>query len=339
MRAQPAQLVMADVDAQRRGQIHDDPARAAAHVHHRPLAHPARDDAMARALPVALQPDGAVPGAVIVVGRVHRVAQPPHPRQRARQRPAELHEPCVRAARAAGHVMKRHLDHPPAPGVGPDQDLLQEIEVARCGPEALERLAAIHPKAARQVSQRQRQHARVGAVENVAQQPARGVHVRAAAGHVPRGDEHVGLVAALPQLVHEYRAVREVGVHRDDPRRRRRREAGQEPAPEAALGLDDEARAASRGRLGRAVGGAAVGDDDLGRHTELVQHFAERGQEQLEILAFVQRGDDNGDLRRHRVISRRRRASSHTRSPTPTVLPVSSSESTPACSAGKRSSE
>src|SRR2546427_12806214 len=72
-----------------------------------PVFQKAEDDPMSRSLPVPLQPDRAVEGPIIVIGRSDGVAQSPHPHQGFREGPSELEEPHVGAAGATGHIMER----------------------------------------------------------------------------------------------------------------------------------------------------------------------------------------------------------------------------------------
>src|SRR5579885_3823375 len=112
---------------------------------------------MAAALPVALDRDDAVVGALVVVGGFERVAQLPHPRRRPYLIDAEADEADVRAARLPGEVGERHLDHRVAPGIEPDQDLLQYLEVRRSEFQAFERGAPVKAVAAGQIADRKRQ--------------------------------------------------------------------------------------------------------------------------------------------------------------------------------------
>src|SRR3989454_12151553 len=67
---QPTQFILKDVQPDRVGQVLDDPAGSAADVQDAlPVFEKAEDDAMPRPLPIPLQPDRTVEGAVIVIGR------------------------------------------------------------------------------------------------------------------------------------------------------------------------------------------------------------------------------------------------------------------------------
>src|SRR5438309_10166131 len=98
---QPTQFMLEDVQPDGVGQVLDDPAGSAADVQDAlPVFEKAEDDPMSRSLPVPLQPDQAVEGPVIVIGRGNGVAQSPHPPQGFREGPSEMEEPYVGAAGA-----------------------------------------------------------------------------------------------------------------------------------------------------------------------------------------------------------------------------------------------
>src|SRR5882762_1145883 len=78
-RPEPSQLVLEDVDPHGAVEVEEDATRPAAHVDDAVAAvEIAQDDAVARSLPVPLEPDRAVEGAIVVVGRFDRVTEPPH---------------------------------------------------------------------------------------------------------------------------------------------------------------------------------------------------------------------------------------------------------------------
>ena len=88
---------------------------------------------MPRPLPVPLERDGTVKGAVVVVHGGHGVPETPHAKQGLEKRPAEGEEVGVGPTGPAGGIVERDLPDPPALGVHTDQDLLQDIEVPRDG--------------------------------------------------------------------------------------------------------------------------------------------------------------------------------------------------------------
>src|SRR5712691_1750795 len=100
-RLEPPQFTLEGVQPHRVGQVLDDPAGSAPDVQDAiPVFQKAEDDPMSRSLPVSLQPDRAVEGPVIVIGRGNGVAQCPHPPQGFREGPSEMEEPYVGAAGA-----------------------------------------------------------------------------------------------------------------------------------------------------------------------------------------------------------------------------------------------
>src|SRR5437867_9515885 len=114
-RLQPPQFMLEYVQSDRIRQILNDPAGPAANVQDAlPVLQKAEDDPMSRSLPVPLQPDRAVEGPVIVIGRRDRVAQSPHPHQGFREGPPELEESHMGAAGAPGHIMERNLEDAPS---------------------------------------------------------------------------------------------------------------------------------------------------------------------------------------------------------------------------------
>src|SRR5262249_14358374 len=146
---EPPELVVPNVQARRGGQVEDDPARAAADVQHAlGLRHEVEHDAVARALPVALEPDRAVEGARVVGRGLDRVAKLPQAQQRLQIGPAEAQDARVRAAGPARHVVEWDLTDPPTLRADAHEQLLQDIEIARAKTDALEHIAAVHAKAA-----------------------------------------------------------------------------------------------------------------------------------------------------------------------------------------------
>ncbi len=77
-----------------------------------------------------LQPHSAVEGAVVVVGGVDRITQPPHAQQRLQIHFDELQLLRVRPAVIPHLVFEGQLRDAPALGVNPQQNLFQHVVVA-----------------------------------------------------------------------------------------------------------------------------------------------------------------------------------------------------------------
>ena len=251
---------------------------------------------MARALPVALQPDRTVEGARVVIRGLDGVAELPHPHQRFQVGPAEAQETGVRPAGPSRHVVEGDLADPPALGAHAHEELLQDVEVPRAQVQARERIAAVHPEAARQIANRQAEHVAVHPVQGDAEHSPKGWHVGAAPGEVSRSDQDLGIVTMAPQRLEEDRTVREVSVHGDHKGCVSLGEAGEEGAPVPALGLEDDLGPPAGGHLLGAVHRSPVGHDDLGAEAERPDDLAKGGQEELEVLPLVPGGDDDGEV-------------------------------------------
>src|SRR2546428_2899997 len=107
---------------------------------------------MAATLPVALYRDRAVKRAVVIIGRLHRIAQSPQPECRARQIPSEAYQPRMRTPAFAGKIGERDLECSVAARIRLDQHLLDHFEVAAFEREVGERFAPVEPEAARNVA-------------------------------------------------------------------------------------------------------------------------------------------------------------------------------------------
>ena len=195
----------------------DDPARAAADVEHAALALDQLGDVLeALALPVALQPDGAVVRAIVVVGGEDRVAQLPQRPEAAQVVGADAERARIRGAGMRRLVVDRHLDDAPAVGVGADEQLLQDVVAARVVVRG-QRVAAHQARRARQIGDAEAQPAAEDAIERAAQAAAERRHAHGRAGHEARADEDLALVARRPQPDHRGTGLAQVGVDDEDP--------------------------------------------------------------------------------------------------------------------------
>src|SRR5687767_14280239 len=124
------QLVEGDVDADDIAKVPQDPARSAAHVQDTPEPRvPPSHDRVTAALPVALQRNDAVEGALVVVRRLDRVTEPPEVAEGADVRATEPEDARLRASGVARDVLEWHLDDPPASAVRAHEELRQDVEV------------------------------------------------------------------------------------------------------------------------------------------------------------------------------------------------------------------
>src|SRR5881296_1802143 len=205
---QPPQFMLEDVQSDRIRQILNDPAGPAANVQDALRAlNIAEDDPMSRSLPVPLQPNRAVEGPMIIIGRRDGVTQSPHPHQGFSEGPSELEESHMGAAGAPGHIMERNLEDSPSFRMHADQDLLQHVEVPRHQRESHQHVAMVHAEPAGEIAERKRQDPAVSAVQNMAQQPSEPAHVSPPAEDVAGGDQYFRLVAPPPELFQEHRSV------------------------------------------------------------------------------------------------------------------------------------
>src|SRR5215469_8883226 len=125
-----AQLAKVEFHADRVVEALDDQAGTAARVEESTRAARPRDrDVMAAALPVALDRNGAVISALIIVRGLKRVAQFPHPKCRSQLSHPELKQADVRATCPAWKVGKRYFNHAVAARIEPDQDFPQHLKI------------------------------------------------------------------------------------------------------------------------------------------------------------------------------------------------------------------
>src|SRR5438105_2927617 len=82
----------------------------------------------------------------LVIGRVRRVAELPQAPERAQVGDDELQEHHVRASGEARLVMERHLDHLVAIRDDPQEDVLEDVEVATLYRDGLDHGLAVKPK-------------------------------------------------------------------------------------------------------------------------------------------------------------------------------------------------
>jgi hypothetical protein len=131
----------------------DDPARPTADVEHAAFAGDQFGDVpVPLALPVALERDDAVVRACVVVGGEDRVADLPQRPERPRIGKPEPEHAGVRASMAAWRIGEGDFLHAPAVGVGGQQDLLKDVEIAGLKQPVPEHAGVVQPEAARHVA-------------------------------------------------------------------------------------------------------------------------------------------------------------------------------------------
>ena len=213
-----AQLAAQDVDAD--AVLHqraDDPARAAADVEHAAFALDQLGDVLEPLpLPVALQPDGAVVRAVVVVGREDRVAQLPQRPEAAQVVGADAEGARIGGAGVGRLVVDRHLDDLPAVGVGANEQLLQDVVAAGVVVRG-QRLAADQPRRARQIGDAEAQAAAEDAVERPAQAAAQRRDAQRGPRREARADQDLALIARRPQPDDRRPRLAQVGVDEQRP--------------------------------------------------------------------------------------------------------------------------
>src|SRR3984893_16413533 len=187
--AQNAHLDLAVVHPDRVVEALDDDARAAAGIQRAAgIARPGDRDRMTLALPVALHRDWAVEGALVIVGRRYRVAQPPQADRRAQDVDPKAQHPRMRAAGLAREIGEGNLGHAVALRPGLDQDFLLDLEVAAGKFEALDRRAPVEAEAAGKVAYWHAQQMAQKPVEYVAREAPAEFGVGHAAAYIARGD-------------------------------------------------------------------------------------------------------------------------------------------------------
>ena len=102
----------------------------------------------------------------------------------------------------------------------------------------------------------------------------------------------------LPEMLDEFRRMREVGVHGQQVVARRARETGDERAAVSRLDLFDHVRAVLAGRLPREDVGVAREQEDLVAEAQPLQDRVQLRQEDREVPTFVERGYQNGQIDR-----------------------------------------
>jgi hypothetical protein len=104
--------------------------------------------------------------------------------------------------------MKRDFPDAPSGCISANQDFLEEVEVPGDDLQVCEDLPLIHAQAAREVVNRDGEHAPVGLIERPAERRAGQRHLGAAPLGIAGANDDLGLTAAFPQLGQEDGPVR-----------------------------------------------------------------------------------------------------------------------------------
>ena len=134
-------------------EVLNDPTGAAADIQNTATLrasrlHVPQDDAVPGSLPIPLERNWTVEGAVVIVHGGHGISETPHAEQGLQEGPSEGEETGMGASGAPSRVMKGHLPNPPALSMHADQDLFQHIKIACREGQVVQDAPSINPEAA-----------------------------------------------------------------------------------------------------------------------------------------------------------------------------------------------
>ena len=159
--------------------------------------------------------------------------------------------------------MQRHLDHLMAIRDDPQQDVLQDVEVATLDGDRLDHRLAVEPKAGRHVAELHAQAEAVHPVQDPAEELAIDGHVGPPAFDVAGCDHQGGIVPLGPHRLQEVGIVLMVAVHGGDIPTAGDAEAHPQRPTVAGLGLARHPGSALGRHPGGAVGRPGIDDDHL----------------------------------------------------------------------------
>src|SRR5271168_4404446 len=188
--------------------LHDDAGTASGIEGALMPARPEEHDAVAAALPVALQRNDAVEGAIVIIRGIEGVADLPQLDGGGEQIDAEAQHPGMRTPAATRKIYERHFRDTEPFRIRLDQDFFLDLEILRIQLEVLLRhLAPIETKAAGDVADRNRGPAPPREVQDGAEFAAEKPTVPAPAARVSRRDDNAGAGPRPPHLGEKLRVM------------------------------------------------------------------------------------------------------------------------------------